>query len=186
MHGDEVSAFGLQFGLQSLGVIGITLGVVSGVFGAVSNWAGGLIADRYATRDLRAYGSVPAVAALVPIPFCVAAFLVDSAGLAILLLVPSFLFGGLWFGPVLSTIQGVVPPEMRATASSVSMFVMNIIGLGLGALVVGHMSDVFNVGYGLGQAEGIRWALVVSSTFGLAPALIFWLSRATIRDEMMS
>lgn len=186
VHGDEVATLAAHYGLKSLGLIGIALGLVSGVLGAISNWLGGVIADHYAARDLRAYGAVPAIAALVPIPFCVAAFMVDSAVLALLLLAPSFLCGGLWFGPVLSSIQGLVPPAMRATASSISMFVMNIIGLGLGALVVGQMSDLFNVGLGLGEAEGVRWALIASSVFAVAPALLFWMSRTTIREEMMS
>jgi MFS family permease len=186
VHGPQVAALGAQVGLKSVGVVGIALGLVSGVFGAVSNWLGGLIADHYAARDLRAYGAVPAIAALAPIPFCVAAFMVHSVPLALALLIPGNLLGGLWFGPVLSSIQGLVPREMRATASSISMFIMNIIGLGLGSLVVGTMSDMFNVDFGLGSAEGVRWALIVSSTFALVPALLFWMTRATIREEMVS
>jgi predicted MFS family arabinose efflux permease len=186
LHGPEVAAFGAQYNLTSVGVVGIGLGLVSGVFGAISNWLGGIVADHYAARDLRAYGSIPAIAALVPVPFCIAAFLVDSAALALLLLIPSYLLGGLWFGPVLSSIQGLVPPEMRATASSISMFVMNIIGLGLGALAVGGLSDAFNFGLALGPAEGVRWALIVSTTFAFLPALLFWLSMSSIREEMVS
>ncbi|MBI1200632.1 MAG: hypothetical protein GC203_22445 [Phenylobacterium sp.] len=113
-------------------------GLVSGVSGAIPNWAGGLIADRYATRDLRVHGPAPAITALPPIPFCVAALMVGSGPPALVLLVPSQLSGGLWFGPALSSIQGLVPAEMGATASSVSMIVMNPIGLGLGEVEGGR------------------------------------------------
>jgi predicted MFS family arabinose efflux permease len=185
-HPQEVAALGEQFGLGSVGVVGIGLGLISGVFGALSNWLGGLMADHYAVRDLRAYGTIPALAALAPIPFSIAAFMTPSALLALVLLIPSNLLGGLWFGPVLSSIQGVVPKEMRATASSISMFVMNILGLGAGALVVGEISDMINFGLGLGAAEGVRWALIISSIFALVPALLFWAARGTIREEMVS
>jgi predicted MFS family arabinose efflux permease len=186
VHPQEVAAIGEHFGLRSVGVVGIGLGLISGVFGALSNWLGGLMADHYAVRDLRAYGTIPALAALAAIPFSVAAFMTPSALAALALLIPSNLLGGLWFGPVLSCVQGVVPREMRATASSISMFVMNIIGIGAGALVVGKMSDMINFGLGLGAAEGVRWALIISSMFAVVPALLFWAARKTIREEMVS
>ncbi|TWB50657.1 spinster family MFS transporter [Nitrospirillum viridazoti] len=191
VHGGEIAQIGGHFGLKSVGVVGIGLGVLAGVFGALSNWLGGWVADRYAARDLRAYGVVPAVAALVPIPFFIAAMLVPSFVVSLMLLVPGYLLGGLWFGPVLSSIQGLVPRDMRATAGSVALFILNMIGIGFGSLVVGKLSDGFNTGWGnaawaLGPAEGVRWALVVSATLALIPALLFWRSRATIRDEMVS
>ncbi|HVW68310.1 MAG TPA: hypothetical protein VHB68_05010, partial [Steroidobacteraceae bacterium] len=98
----------------------------------------------------------------------------------------SYLCGGLWFGPVLSSVQGLVPREMRATAGSIALFIVNIIGLGLGSLVVGKLSDTFNQVFGLGAAEGVRWALGVSACFAVVPAWLFWLSRATVREDMVS
>lgn len=186
VHGAELAAFGAPYGLEPVGVVGIGIGLIWGVFGAISNWLGGFIADRYVARDLRIYGVVPAIAALVPIPFSAAAVMVGSPVLALLLLIPSYLCGGIWFGPVLSSTQGLVPPEMRATSSAVAVFLINIIGLGFGALVIGKLSDTFNYSFGLGAAEGVRWALLVSAFFALIPALLFWMSRSTIREEMIS
>lgn len=186
VHGPEIAELGASFGLKQVGVVGVGLGLIAGVFGALSNWLGGVIADHYGARDLRVYGVVPALAALVPIPFFISAMLADSAVTAMLLLIPGYLFGGLWFGPVLSSTQGLVPRQMRATAGSIALFILNMIGIGFGALVVGTLSDTFNHGFGLGPAEGVRWALIVSATFALIPALLFWLARLRIRDEMVS
>jgi hypothetical protein len=57
---------------------------------------------------------------------------------------------------------------MRTTASSVSILVMNPIG------------------FGLGEAEGVRWALIAWSLFAVAPVLLLWLRRSPIREEMTS
>jgi hypothetical protein len=59
-------------------------------------------------------------------------------------------------------------------------------GLGLGALVVGGLSDYFNFTMGLGKAEGIRWALISSSFFGLLAAFLFFMARRRIREDMVS
>jgi predicted MFS family arabinose efflux permease len=186
VHADEISDLAAGFGLMPVGFIGIALGLLNGVFGTISSYLGGALADRLGARDLRAYGSVPAVASLVSIPFFTAAMLSDSVVLTLVLLVPSYLLGSLWFGPVYSSAQGLVPPQMRATSASLVLFIINMMGLGLGALVVGAMSDGFNFGLGLGEAEGVRWALIASAYFGLISAVLFWLARGRIREEMVS
>ena len=186
MHGPEVAQLASQFGLKPLGFMGLALGMLLGVFGTISSWAGGWIADRFGARDLRAYASVPAVASLLSIPFFCAAMAVDSVPWALALLIPSYLLGGLWYGPVYASAQGLVPPQMRATSASIVLFIINMVGLGFGALVVGALSDFFNFGMGLGKAEGVRWALISSAFFGLIAAFLFFMARRRIRDEMVS
>ena len=53
---------------------------------------------------------------------------------------------------------------MRATAAALLLFIINLIGLGLGPLAVGLLSDYLNKGMGLGPADGVRWALIVSAS----------------------
>ena len=42
------------------------------------------------------------------------------------------IFHYLYLGPVFAVTQGVVEPRMRATAAAVMIFVVNLIGYGLG------------------------------------------------------
>jgi MFS family permease len=186
VHSEEISQLAGQFGLQPVGFMGIALGLLSGILGAFSSWAGGMIADKFGGRDLRAYGSVPAVASLAVIPCYWAALTADSAVAALLLLTPIYLMGSLWYGPVYASAQSLVPASMRATSASIMLFIINMVGLGAGALVVGGLSDFFNFGLGMGKAEGIRWSLIVSACLGLVSAVLFWLARARIREEMVS
>lgn len=185
-HGAEVAQYAGAFGLKPIGFLGIVIGLLAGVFGTFSTWLGGAIADRLGARDLRAYGSVPALAAILQIPFFCAAMSVDRLGLAFLLMIPSALLSSLWYGPVYASAQSLVPPQMRATSASIMLFVINMTGLGLGALTVGALSDTFNHVLGMGSANGMRWALIVSSLFGLVGAALFLSARRTIRQEVAS
>ena len=185
-HSEEIAAMAAMVGLKSAGFLGLALGLMGGTAGIISSWAGGWIADQAAKRDLRAYMSVPAVAALIsPIIFTVA-ILQNSAVWAMVLLVLPGLLGSLWYGPVYSSAQGLVPPHMRATAASILIFIINIVGLGLGPLAVGALSDILAGPMGMGSAEGVRWALILSSFMGVVAFGLFWAARKTIREEMVS
>ncbi|MDO9431765.1 MAG: MFS transporter [Pseudomonadota bacterium] len=186
VHGEEVKALAEGFGLQSIGFLGLALGLMGGTAGAVSAYLGGQIADKYAKTDLRGYVVVPAFASLLAVPIYILAVSVPSASVALWILVINGLLGSLWYGPVYAIGQSIVPPHMRATTSAILLFTINLIGLGLGPLAVGILSDVMANGFGLGSAEGVRWALMISTCFGIVAFILFWIARKTIREEMVS
>ncbi len=186
VHGEEVKALAENFGLQSIGFLGLALGLMGGTAGAISAYLGGQIADKYAKTDLRGYVVVPAFASLLAVPIYIIAVSVPSASLALWILVINGLLGSLWYGPVYAIGQSIVPPHMRATTSAILLFTINLIGLGLGPLAVGILSDIMANGFGLGSAEGVRWALMISTCFGIVAFILFWIARKTIREEMVS
>lgn len=183
-HKAEIADLAAMFGLQSQGFLGLALGIVGGLGGALGAFVGGQIADKYGGRDLRAYASVPAVAALLTMPVYIFAITYSSAAVAIGILTINAILGTLWYGPVYATAQSIAPPHMRATASAIMLFIINLIGLGLGPLAVGALSDLFAINGGMGSAEGVRWALVVSALTGFGAVVLFWMARKTIREEM--
>jgi len=184
-HGADVAALAAQFGLKSAGFLGLALGLIGGTAGVIGAWLGGQLADKMGAKDLRAYVTVPAIASLVTLPFYIAAVSLDSVTAAIGILTIPILLGTLWYGPVYATAQSIVDPSMRATASAVLLFVINLIGLGLGPVAVGALSDFFAKPMGLGEAQGVRWALIVSTMFGLVAFALFWAARKTIREDMV-
>ena len=183
-HLEEVTALGAMFGMAPGGFLGLSLGLMAGVGGAIGSYAGGMIADRYGSRDYRAYVSVPAIASVVVMPIFLFGVLSPSALVALLSLFLGSVIGTLWYGPVYATAQTIVPPHMRATASAILLFIINLVGLGLGPLSVGALSDVFAIYFGMGEGEGVRWALIVASLTGFIAAGLFWLARKSIRAEM--
>ena len=40
------------------------------------------------------------------------------------------------------------------------------------------------ISFGLGEGEGVRWALLASALAGLIAAALFWGARKSIREEM--
>ena len=183
---DELLALAASFGMKPQTFLGLALGVGGGVAGTLGAWLGGQIADRAGRKDLRVFGSMPAIAALVSVPFGVYIFL--SATLAqglVLLLIPTVL-GSLWYGPVYASAQGMVPSHMRATSAPIMLFIINFLGLVMGALSIGAVSDILNKGLHLGPAEGMRWALILSTLLGLVSVWLFWAARRDIRTDMES
>jgi hypothetical protein len=83
-------------------------------------------------------------------------------------------------------VQGLVRPQNRATATAVLLFLINLIGLGLGPLGVGAVSDLISGPMGFGTAEGVRWSLMIFILFGIVASALFWMARKTIREEMVS
>ena len=185
-HPEQIAALAAGFNLQSVGFLGLALGIISGLCGAVSSILGGWIADKTAAGDVRNSLLAPALAVLVSVPVFIVALQVSDARVALAILVVPYLLNYFWYGPVYGTTQGIVPANMRATAAAILLFVINLIGLGLGPLAVGLLSDYVAVGLGMGAADGIRWALIVASCFGVLSALLFWMARKTIAQEMES
>lgn len=183
-HLEEVTALGAIFGLAPGGFLGLSLGLMAGIGGAIGSFTGGAIADRYGARDYRAYVSVPAIASVAVMPIFLFGVLSPSAVIALSSLFFGSVIGTLWYGPVYATAQTIVPPHMRATASAILLFIINLVGLGLGPLAVGALSDTFAIYFGMGEGEGVRWALIVASLTGFIAAALFWMARKSIRDEM--
>jgi MFS family permease len=186
VHGPEVAELAARFGLKSAGFLGLALGLIGGTAGVIGAWFGGILADRLGAKDLRAYVIVPAIASLVTIPFYILAVSVGSPMAAIGILTVPVLLGTLWYGPVYATAQSIVDPHMRATASAVLLLIINLIGLGLGPVAVGALSDLLAGPGGLGEAQGVRWALILSTLLGLVAFGLFWTARKTIREEMVA
>jgi len=181
--------YGLFFWLPSFFVRshGMSLLDASAYFGAIllvggiaGIWMGGWAADRFGAVRRRAYAIIPAVAFLATVPFYVGA--VTSSSLVAsfaLFLIPTAL-GLAWLGPVLSAIQHVVPPGMRATASAIFLFVNNLIGLGLGTVALGALSDALALHYG---ADSLRYAILAGNGFYLVAAALFLLSARRLEKD---
>ncbi|PZU50195.1 MAG: MFS transporter [Sphingomonas sp.] len=185
-HGEQLTQIAAGYGLGLAGFLGLTLGIVVGLTGAVGIWAGGQLADRYGAKDLRHYMGIPAVSTLLGIPVYITALFVESAVLALVLMAIPPILNGLWYGPAYAAIQGLVRPETRATATAILLFIVNLIGLGMGPLVVGAVSDLLSGPFGLGPAQGVRWSLALFNLFGIVASILFWLARGSIREEMVS
>ena len=185
-HGAEIGDLASSAGLGVAGFLGLTLGLSTGLGGAIGVWLGGFLADRHGRNDARAYVTVPALAAAASLPCYALIFTVDSGIFALAGLALPNILGAMWMGPVHSTHQSVSPPEMRGAATALFLLILNLIGVGLGPLLVGSASDVIAWQAGEDKGASLRFALVGASLLAPVAAYIFWQARRSIADDMVS
>ncbi len=150
------------------------------VGGLLGIWLGGALADRYGDENRGMYAFIPAIAFIATLPFYAAGVLATTLWVSLaVLLVPTAL-GLAWLGPVLTAVQHLVPAHMRATASALFLFIINLIGLGLGSTLIGLVSDAMRLRFG---AESLRYAILGGTGFYLvAGALLIFAGRKLARD----
>ena len=154
----------------SLLLIGGTAGVL----------LGGVLADRLGTGDRRWYAWLPAIAWLITAPMFAIGLSVNSLVLAWpLLLIPNAL-NILWLGPVTTAVQHLVPRHMRATASASFLLINNLIGIGIGPLLFGRISDALKATYGV---ESLRYAAVGCTAFYLVAGGLMLVAARRLRSD---
>lgn len=150
----------------------VFIGGCTGVF------AGGWFADRLGQMDRGWYAKLPAIAWLITGPTFVAGFFAPNLYAAwILLLIPNAL-NILWLGPVTTAVQHLVPAPMRATASASFLLINNLVGLGVGPLLIGYLSDALKATYGV---DSLRNAAVACTSFYLLAALLMFICVRSLR-----
>jgi MFS family permease len=162
-------------------VIGLFLALAGGVFGGLGTWLGGVLADRFGRGDPRWSMWVPGVSTLVAVPFAVAFYLWPDITTALAFGGLPVFFGAMYLGPTYSLTQALAPLRMRAVASAFLLFLINLIGLGLGPQLVGILSDLLRPSY---AEESLRYALVVTVVINVWSGLHYFLGARTLRAEL--
>lgn len=163
----SMEAVGLYYSL----LLAVSIG--GGIY--VSGW----LVDRFGSRGPRVFALIPAVAMACAIPFFIGFVEAGTWQLAmIFLILPTFL-GYFFLTPAVTFIQLSVRPDQRTLASAMLLFVINMIGLGLGPTYLGAMSDVFRES---APADSLRIAFhALTPFYGIAVILYLLLTRILAR-----
>lgn len=127
----------------SLGTIGAWMALTTGIGGGLGSFCGGWMADKFGARDVRWYLWVPAILTTLIVPVLLAILLSGSAQFSLIMTAPFHFLSAAYLGAVLAVSHNLVSGRMRALTSAVLFFVLNLIGLGLGPVIVGFLSDTF-------------------------------------------
>ncbi len=166
-----------HFDLQTTALYFASLLLIGGASGV---YLGGLLADRMGRADRGAYAKLPAIAWLITAPLFVAGFLSPSPVIAwCLFLIPNAL-NILWLGPITTAVQHLVPPHMRATASASFLLINNLIGLGVGSVAIGALSDALTVRFG---TEALRYSAVIVACFYLIATVLAFVAVKPLRKD---
>jgi len=154
-----------------------TIVLVGGVAGV---WLGGVVGDRLKQARPSAYALVPTVTYGLCLPTFLLAFSSHSiVATAVLFVIPTALSLA-WLGPVIGAVNGLVPAHMRATASAMFLFINNLIGLGLGTLVIGMISDSLKAEYG---DEALRYSAMVTTLLYVVSAGLMALAMRRLAQD---
>jgi MFS family permease len=80
---------------------------------------------------------------------------------------------GCFYGPTFSTVQELVPPQIRATVVAFYILVLNLIGLGFGITAGGLVIDLLA---GAGSEAPYTWTLLLFTLFSLLSVPLFYLA----------
>ena len=159
---------------------GLTLALMAGIVGGLGTFTAGRLADFLAKKDPRWLAWIVVIGKGGLVPFVFAFFLLTDLTSALLVyLVPAF-FAGFYLAPTFAMIQQLVPVEMRSVAAAICLFLLNIIGMGLGPQGVGILSDILAPEYGI---ESLRYSLMVFSLLNLWCAWHYFLAARTLHED---
>ncbi len=87
---------------------------------------------------------------------------------------------GCFYGPTFSTVQELVPPQIRATVVAFYILLLNLIGLGFGITAGGIVIDLLAA---RGVAEPYTWTLLIFTLFSLLAIPLFFVAGRRYRAD---
>ncbi|WP_297841164.1 MFS transporter [Pseudomonas sp.] len=170
---------------------GFLVGVVGGTGSTIGTLVCGMLTDRMARRDVGWQIGVPLLGTLVSIPFALAyflwpqgtAFYIGSIAVpqAFLFYSAFGFFGVWWVAPCLSAITHLFPATRLAQATAIFVMSMTLLGVGVGPLLVGMLSDYFTPSLG---GEALRYALASSVSMLLLAVLFLAMALPRYRTQL--
>jgi len=152
---------------------GALVGTMVLLAGAPGMLFGGFLADRLGKRDFRWQAWLPGIAVLLAFPFALIGFWSESKLIAITCIGLGYFCYQMSHATGLAVVQSVVAPNHRAQAAAFVFLFSSMIGLGLGPLAVGFISDLAADSFG---QRSLSLALTMAMVILLGAALLYQLT----------
>ena len=161
--------------------MGIVYGSLVAVFGCLGIVFGGRLADWLAKRGRSdANMRVGLYAALGSLPFVLAFPLMGDAFWASVLMAPTVFCLSMPFGVAPAAIQEIMPNSMRGQASALYLFVITLIGLGLGPTAVALVTD-----FVFADDNALRYSLLIVTAIAVVSSIILlWRGLNPYRESL--
>jgi predicted MFS family arabinose efflux permease len=160
--------------------VGAQLTIFQGLPLFAGTFFGGLVADRLVRRDRRWLVRLPAIACAVVAGGSGLLLFATSSSIALMLLILPSLACGLYLAPSYAAIQALAGSRSRATATATLTFAVNLVGLGLGPVLIGGTSDLLKAWAG---SDSLRYAFfIIPPLYFCAAALFLIAARSISRD----
>lgn len=141
--------------------VGLRLGLILGFVGGFGFFFGGYLSDYFGRKSQKFAMQFIAASVLLTALFYVAVFLAPTPSWCLAFYLVPAAISNFYLAPVLAQVQSLVSLRMRATASALMLFVINIIGFGVGPPLTGWLSDVLASTF---AHESMRFSLLAVCT----------------------
>jgi len=152
---------------------GALVGTMVLLAGAPGLIFGGFLADFLGKRDFRWQAWLPCAVVLLVLPFALIGFWSESKWVTFTCIGLGYFFYQMSHATGLAVVQSVVAPNHRAQAAAFVFLFSNIIGLGLGPLMVGIVSDLTAASF---DQRSLSVALSLAMIVLLGAALFYYLT----------
>ena len=186
----SILGYGLIFWLPSFfkrsfelapDVVGWFYGSIVLVGGVAGTWLGGWLGDRLGPGEAgRLCAHSRRSASASPRPRFALGLFAPNLWVAW----PLFALGQMtalaWLGPVISAVQHIVQPAIRATASASFLFINNLIGIAFGIYFLGWLSDRMKAAHG---TDSLQYSILYGLGFYLLSAAIYFVAAKRLRKD---
>ncbi|MBU2085719.1 MAG: MFS transporter [Alphaproteobacteria bacterium] len=215
--GYGIAAFSTSFLLRThnltLTEAALIFSLVLGLMAAVGVFLSGYLADKLSKRYPTALSWMPALGMGLSVPLYWMGYLSPTVAMMIPPLMLAAMLHYFYLGPMYAVSAGVVDSRTRATAVAITLFAVNLIGIGLGPTLAGVLSSVLksmmlsNADLGLSieackvvadlsadqaaacisaNARGLQWTIVIFATLYGWAAIHYLLAGKTLHRDMLS
>ena len=167
-----------SFDFQTLVIL---LGIINGTTYAGGAFFGARLADKWGSRDVRAYGWLPAIAISLCLPIGVLSWWAPTVEMNLLFSTLFLLLIGIYLGPSFAIAQTLAPIHMRAMSTALFFFILNMIALGGGPTFAGWLIDVFASYYN--ELDAMRYAMSVTAFIFILSILSFLIVGKTLPKD---
>ncbi len=161
--------------------IGFWLCFVVGPSSGAGMVFGGMLCDKMGKKDIRWQMWICAISGLLLIPFFLMFLFMQQHTHALACLVPVIFFGAYYVGPSYALAQTLAKLRMRALAAAIVMFFINLLGLGLGPLIIGMLNDALKPTYG---ADAIRYSMIIIAITTLWAAGHYMMAAKYVKKDL--
>ena len=173
-------SFFIRIHNMQTGELGVWLAMAVGISGGIGGLLAGYLTDRFGMQNRAFYAWLPGGALILTTPLAVAVLMTSDKMTALNIFLAQNLLMVFWLGPSLAVLHGLVDQRMRAITSALYLFVVNLVGLGLGPLLIGILSDTMTPELG---KEAIRYAMLyVGPTAFVLASIHFYLAGRHLRQ----
>jgi len=143
---------------MGLAEIGVYLGLIIGIASGLGYVGGGYLADKASTVGHKYSLWTVSAAMIFGWLFTFPIYLLNNPYWVFAAFAVPTIFSNFYLATTFAQVQGLVGLRMRAVASALLLFLLNIIGLGLGPMLTGILSDLLRASFG---DESLRYSLLL-------------------------